>query len=279
MDLAIALHDMGVQDTDSRTIKSVETSFSLLDEIRRRNGAGVTELADALGLSKSAVHHHVATLERRNLLTKMDGEYRIGLRFLTYGGHARVKERIFEVGKSDVDKLARRTGETARLIVENSGYGLTIYQSTGENVADPRTHVGMMEHLHSTAAGKAFLAALPPGEVDAILDERDLTQFTSNTITDRDALHRELKQIRSRGIAFDDREQFDDVRCIATTFTADSGDLLGAISVSAPVERIGDHRFRDELPRQLRAVAEVIERVDEYRFRHKLPCISRTLPK
>ena len=270
---------MSAQKGGSRTIKSVETSFTVLEEIRRRNGAGVTELADALDLSKSAVHHHVATLEQQNFLTKIDGQYRLGLRFLTFGGHARKKEEIFENGKDDVDKLARKTGETARLIVENSGYGLTLYQSSGKSVENPRTHLGMMEHLHSTAAGKAFLAALPPEEVDTIIDKRGLKQFTENTIVDRKSLHRELEQIRTDGFAFDDGEQFGGVRCIATTVTAEPNDLLGAISVSAPTERMDERRFRDELPGVLGNVAEVIKRVDDYRFRHELPCISRTLPK
>ena len=270
---------MSTKKGGSRTIKSVETSFAVLEEIRRRNGAGVTELANALGLSKSAVHHHVTTLEQQNFLTKIDGQYRLGLRFLTFGGHARKKEEIFESGKDDVDKLAGKTGETARLIVENSGYGLTLYQSTGKNVKNPRTHLGMMEHLHSTAAGKAFLAALPPEEVDTIIGKQDLKQFTEKTIVKRESLHRELDQIRTDGLAFDDGEQFDGVRCIATTVTANSNGLLGAISVSAPTERMADRRFREELPDVLRDVAEAIERVDDYRFRHELPCISRTLPK
>ena len=137
----------------------------------------------------------------------------------------------------------------------------------------------MREHLHSTAAGKAFLAALPREEVDTIIDQRGLKRFTRNTITDQERLHNELERIRAHGFAFDDREQFDGVRCVATTITADSGDLLGAISISAPIERMDDHRFRDELPELLRNVAQIIKRVDEYRFRHELPCISRTLPK
>lgn len=115
---------MGTRNSNPRTIQSVEISFSLLDEIRRRNRAGVTELADALGLSKSAVHHHVATLEKQNFLMKIDGKYQIGLRFLTFGGHARKKEEIFEHWKDVVDTLAQKTGETVRLIVENAGYGL-----------------------------------------------------------------------------------------------------------------------------------------------------------
>jgi len=102
----------------------------------------------------------------------------------------------------DVDELARLTDETARLVVEHAGYGLTMYQSTGQNVTETSTHLGTMEHLHSTAAGKAFLAALPEAEVDAIIDERRRTGFTPNTIRDRDQPGEELGRVRADGVAF-----------------------------------------------------------------------------
>lgn len=269
---------MDQSNPTSRTVKSVDTTFEVLEEILRRNGAGVTELADALDLSKSTVHHHLASLEKQHFVSNEDGRYTLGLGFLVYGGHARNEAEVYEAGKRDVDKLARITNETARLVVEHAGYGLTLYQSTGQKSEDPRTHVGTMEHLHSTAAGKAFLAALPAEEVDDIVDERGLEGFTPNTVTNRDELESELKRIRSDGIAFDDCEQFEDTRCLATTFTPDSSGLLGAISISAPADRMEESRFRRELPRRMKNLCEVIEQVDDYRFRNQVPCISRTLP-
>jgi|AntDeeMinimDraft_5_1070356.scaffolds.fasta_scaffold00260_4 DNA-binding IclR family transcriptional regulator len=269
---------METRDTASRTIKSVETTFELLEAVLERDGAGVTELADALEMNKSTVHHHLATLEKHHFVSSENGEYRLGLGALVYGGHARQADDVFEMAKEDVDELARLTDETARLVVEHAGYGLTMYQSTGQNVTETSTHLGTMEHLHSTAAGKAFLAALPEAEVDAIIDERELTGFTPNTIRDRDQLGEELGRVRADGVAFDDCEQLADVRCVATTVTEESGELLGAISVSAPRERMENPRFRRELPRQMKRVCEVVHRVDDYEFRNKIPCISRTLP-
>lgn len=269
---------METQHTSSRTIQSVDTTFSLLEAVLDRDGAGVTELADALDMNKSTVHHHLATLEKHHFVTNDGGTYRLGLGFLVYGGHARQDQDAFEAVERDVDTLARKTSETARIVVEHAGYGLTLYQSTGENVTDPATHLGTIEHLHSTAAGKAFLAALPTEEVDSIVEERGLTGFTPNTITDRDELADELAAVRDDGVAFDDCEQVADTRCVATTFTDDSGTLVGAVSVSAPRERMGEARFRHELPRQVKTVCEGVHRVDDYEFRSKIPCISRTLP-
>ena len=54
--------------------------------------------------------------------------------------------------------------------------------------------------LHATSTGKAFLAALPPEELDAVL-RAGLERFTDTTITEPDALRAELARIREQGYA------------------------------------------------------------------------------
>jgi len=270
---------MASRKNTSRTIGAVNTTCKIIEEIRKRNGAGVTELADALDVSKSTIHHHLATLEDQNFLRKSKQEYRIGLRFLLYGGHAREEEDTYSTWKEDVDQLADETGNVARLIVENSRYGQTLYQEIGEQIESYPTQVGMMEHLHCTAAGKAFLAALPDADTNMIIDEHGLPEMTENTITNRSELKAELETIRSKGISFDDEEQFQGIRCVASTLTNDKSDLLGAVSVSAPVEQMPENQFREEIPRIINSVVDTVEPIDDYRFRHSVPCIGRTLPE
>jgi DNA-binding IclR family transcriptional regulator len=54
--------------------------------------------------------------------------------------------------------------------------------------------------LHATSTGKAFLAALPADELDALLRTR-LERFTDTTITDARPLRAELDGVRARGYA------------------------------------------------------------------------------
>mgnify|MGYP002762032337 CR=1 FL=1 len=44
-------------------IEATERSMAILEEVRRRDGARVTEQADHFGFSKSTVHDHLRTLE------------------------------------------------------------------------------------------------------------------------------------------------------------------------------------------------------------------------
>jgi DNA-binding IclR family transcriptional regulator len=44
------------QKTESRTVEAVQTSLDIIDLLKEREGAGVTEIAEELGLSKGTVH-------------------------------------------------------------------------------------------------------------------------------------------------------------------------------------------------------------------------------
>jgi len=109
-------------------------------------------------------------------------------------------------------------------------------------------HVGTRAPLHSTGLGKAILAHLPEERVESIVDHHGMPASTPETITDRDELFDALERIRDRGFAFDDEERLRGLRCVAAPILAND-DVVGAISVSGPTNRLRDDRYREELPR------------------------------
>lgn len=244
-------------ETDA-PIRATQRSMAIAEEIKRRERAGVTELADHFGFSKSTVHDHLTTLVRMKYLRRDGDEYTVGLRFLSLGGHARQREELFELAKPEIDDLAAETGEAAKLVVEEAGRGIYLYQSRGENAIQTDSHVGMRVYLHSCATGKALLAHTPRDRVRDVVDEHGLPRWTEYTITDEEALYEELDDIRDRGIAIDDEERIRGLRCVATPVVRD-GEPLGAISVSGPTKRFDNDEYVDELGDLVRNTARVIE--------------------
>jgi len=61
--------------------------------------------------------------------------------------------------------------------------------------------------IHCTGSGKAMLSFMHEDRMSAIIARHGLPAVTSNTITDRDRLMRELKEIRSRGYAVGNEEE------------------------------------------------------------------------
>jgi DNA-binding IclR family transcriptional regulator len=240
-------------------IKSTKTTFRIIEAIRDLDGAGVTELADHLDLPKSSIHNYLSTLEEIEYLTKRDGTYHVGIRFLELGAYARSKHNLYRIAQPEIDRLAEETGELVNLMVEEHGRGTYIYRAEGSQSVQVDAHIGTQVNLYCTALGKAILAHLPDERVEEILDRHGMAPITDNTITDRDELARELELTRSRGYALDDEERLDGLRCIAVPIKSNTGRVLGALSLSGPTARMTDARLNEELPDVLLQAVNIIE--------------------
>ncbi|WP_129115497.1 IclR family transcriptional regulator [Halegenticoccus tardaugens] len=240
------------------SVQATETSFRIIEALMAREGAGVTELSQHLELPKSTVYNHLKTLERNEYVTKREGTYDIGLRFLQLGEYARNRRRVTKIGPPEIDKLAEQTNEMANLLVEEHGRGVFVYKSKGPDAVHMDTHEGKRVHLHTTAFGKAIMAYLPEERVDAIIDRHGLPRATPHTITDRDELFDELEVIEKRGYAFDREERLTGLQCVAAPVMTDDA-IVAGVSVSGPKSRMQGEWFTDELPSLVKGTANVIE--------------------
>lgn len=245
--------------TAQNPVKSVETTFQILNGLKDLGGAGVTELSRHLDLPKSTIHNYLSTLEQEEYIVNDDGRYRVGLRFLELGAYSRHRQKLFRIAKPEVDRLASETGELANVLVEEHGRGSYLYRARGEQAVQVKAHVGTRVPLHSTALGKAILAHLPRERVETISERHGLGTETDNAASTLAELEDTLETVRETGVAFDDEERLDGLRCVAAPVLNNNGTVLGAISVSGPTNRFRDDRFTEELPQKVLEVANVIE--------------------
>jgi DNA-binding IclR family transcriptional regulator len=240
-------------------VKSVETTFEILQALRRLDGAGVTELADRLDMPKSSVYNYLSTLEQEEYVVKEESEYYVGLRFLDLGRYARQRDELYETARPELESLADETGELVNLLVEEHGRGVYVCRLKGDESVNVAASVGHRVLLHNTGLGKAILAYMPDERVDAILDEHGMPAATEHTITDRDVLEAELTEIAERGVAFDREERLGGLCCVAVPVLDQEDRPIGALSVAGPTSRMKGERIESELPEQLKSAANVIE--------------------
>ncbi len=239
-------------------VGATSKTLRIIEELRCRNGAGITELADELGMSKGTVHNHLSTLQEQEYVVKEGSTYRLGLRFLELGEYTRQQTTLLEVAKSEIDELAQETGEIANLMIEEHGRGIYIYISQGEQAVNLDTHVGTRQYLHTSAVGKAILSKMDDEKFDQVIDRHGLPAETPNTVTSEETLAEELDQIRDRGVAFDGEERAEGIRCVAAPITDNEDNLLGSVSVSGPSTRLKEDRLHTEIPEKVQHVATVI---------------------
>lgn len=248
---------MGIES--NAKIKSTAISFGIVEHLKEMEGATLSEVVDHFDMPTSTVHDHLQTLTNLGYVLNDDGTYRIGTRFLELGGYARIHSRIFQVSESELQNLAVETGEHANLMIEENGMGVFLMKQKGNEAIKIDTYEGMRVYLHTTAMGKSILAFMEESRLDEIVSERGLPRVTENSIADRETLDAELEEIRERGYATDDEERLNGIRCVAAPVTTDSGTVAGAVSISAPKNRMQGTLFRETFPNKILGTANIIE--------------------
>lgn len=240
-------------------VQALETATQIIAGLEELDGeATIADLTEHLPLAKSTVYKHLNTLLEHDLIVKSGDRYRFGLQFLELGGIARQYDRIYEVAKPEVRKMAAETGEVANLAFEEGGWGRYVYTAAGEQAVDIDTHVGKRMTLHSTALGKALLASLPDGEFNTLLAERELRSQTEQTITDPEELREEIASIRREGIAYDTEEHLRGMGCVAAPIQI-PGRRHASISITGPVSRVTPSNVESEYTNIVKEAINIIE--------------------
>lgn len=248
-----------IPDTDGRTVATTETSFRIIEALKRRDGAGVTELATELDIAKGTVYKHLNTLRGLDYVLKDGDTYCLSVGFLGLGVAARARLPIHDVAEEPIRKLAETTGETASLMIPEHGYGVYAMRIVPEGAPDPLVNEGDRVPLHATAGGKAILAELPETEVEHIFDVRGLGRETEATVTDRDALRAELQMIHDRRSAYDREELAEGLHCVAAPIVDEDGRAIGAVTISGTAERFGENVFGSDITSFMGSTADSIQ--------------------
>lgn len=227
-------------------VKSLDKALRLLFYFDARHPEwGVSELARETGLLKSSVYNILSTFEACDLLQKnpQTGKYRLGFKALELGNVYRNGNDSYEMIKEYMDRISNAVGEEvhlARLSQLEVVYIATSSQKFHYSIA------GYHTDAYSTAIGKVLLAHLPPGEIERYFTEvfaKGVTAHTEYTITDEQALRRELDAVRRNGYALDNIEHEYGVRCVAVPLYNGKGQVEQAVSISGPSPRMTDKKI------------------------------------
>jgi DNA-binding IclR family transcriptional regulator len=213
------------------------------------DGLTLSELSVAVGLPKSTVHRIVAALESEDFVgAGARGRLRLGRGLAQLGAAARgaLRQELRPI----LVRAAQELEETVDLSILDGSEARFIDQIPSTHRLRAVSAVGVSFPLHSTANGKALLAALPAEHAAAILPPR-LSRDTTNTITSRRDLWAELERVRAEGIAFDDEEHTDGI-CAVGAVVHDAYGIAGAISIPVPLPRFADRK--DELVAALKEI-------------------------
>lgn len=228
--------DKLVSPDEPYLIRAVLRVCDILDLLQESPEAiSLGEVARTTGLPRSSAFRYLATLKYRRYVERDPNteDYRLGAAFLPF--RPRHLELFTKRALPHLQRLRDHFQETINLGVL-SGHRVT-YLEILESPKSMRLAArrGDRDQVHSTALGKAIAAHLPEDQVLAILAAEGMPKLTPRTLNDPDDYMEELRAVREKGYALDDRENEEEGRCLAVPILGDS--LPAAISLSAPQSR------------------------------------------
>lgn len=204
---------------------------------RERRELSLTEIATALGMSKSGVHSLLGTLGRRGFIERSErGGYRLGIKAWEVGSAVPGLD-LAVFAAPHMSWLSEKIEEG--VILGRLDGADVLYLHLVESPQPVRVHASVGDRIpaYCTSTGLALLASLTNEEVRARLPPR-LKAVTSATLTTREDVVRELEVVRRRGYAINRGGWRIDVGGVSMCVRDDTGAALGALCVAVPRYRM-----------------------------------------
>ena len=240
--------------------KTVVKALRILELLAGSDRAlGVTEVADALGLSKSSVHRPLTTLVRLGYLTQEtdSARYAATLRMWEVGSAVLDRLDLKRVAAEPMAELAAATGETVHLSILDGIDAVHIDKIECAHPIRAYSRVGGRVPAHCIATGKAMLAFQPEAFIKTATTR--LKRATRDTIVDRTRLLAELGEIRRTGISVSCGAWEPGVDGIAAPIHDATGNVVAGVGISGPAMRL---RQKDRT-RYGRLVAETAAKISQ----------------
>lgn len=250
-------------------LSSVANSIRLLTSFSgEENELGITTLATRLRLAKSTVHRLAATLTGAGFLEQNSetGKYRLGVALFELGALVRRRMDVANEARPKLRELLEKTGETVQLGIVDHDSVLYVYEMESRHAIRMAAAVGGRAPLHCTAVGKVLLAYQPEDFVKEVLGN-GLRAYTPKTVTKRETILAMLQEVASREYAIDDEESEPGLRAIAAPVRNHTGNVIAALGVAAPLQRMTKKVMQDCVPDVIATAAAVSARLGYERRR------------
>jgi DNA-binding IclR family transcriptional regulator len=220
-------------------VQSVDRAIAVLEILAREGDAGVSEIADQVGIHKSTASRLLGALMARDLVQQNSerGKYQLGFGILRLAASIPGRLSLVHEARPVLEALAAEVKETVNLAVLRSHYAVNVDQAMGPSTLATQDWIGSLTPLHATSSGKVLLAALDTEERDRLLKEAGLPARTSRTITSRRKLEEQLLQVARDGVAITHEELEIGLNAVAVPVFNHSGAVIGAVSISGPAFR------------------------------------------
>lgn len=219
---------------------SVAKALAILEAFNgEKRALSLSELAASVGMTTSSAQRCTHTLVRLGFLRRDPAIKRwvltprpLSLAHAYLAGHA-----LLEQATTHLVDLNQASGESVSLSEPEGGEMMYIARFPSLKRFYIHMPVGRRLPMYCTAAGRAYLAALPAALAQRMVKKMDLRALTPHTLTEPAAIMGRINEAREAGYAWSDQECYRGDLTIAAALLGPDGAPLAAVNISAPTSR------------------------------------------
>ena len=243
---------MAQQENSPRSLTRVLGLFGAIT--RTGDGMTLARLSAELDSPKSSMLMLLRPLVATGHLTHEGGIYRLGPSIFRLAADILSTRSFPKLIRPFMQQLVDRSQESVYLAVIDKSARCVSYV---EGIDSPRAirymaPVGAPRPLYCSAAGRLLLAYADEDWRESYLRTVQLKPMTERTVTNRAELRKEIKKIRSSGLAISIGEAVPGAAGLAAPVFDTDGRAVAALLIGAPVDR-----FQRDLPALRKLMADV----------------------
>jgi IclR family transcriptional regulator, pca regulon regulatory protein len=239
-------------------VQSVERAFAVISCLAAGT-AGVSEIADRVGLPKSTVARLLDTLLDLGVVeqTSPGGGYRLGPYLYQLAGGAMPAQSLIEIVRPHLAELVGLLNESAGLSLLDGVEVLYIDQVSAPGDIQVRDWTGERLPPHVVSSGLVLLAGADSGVTAAALAD-PLPQLTASSIVDPSTIRSRVEQADEQGYAWVIDELSIGMSSVAAPIRDRTGKVIAALHVHGPTFRFPATGAKREVTERVVTTAERI---------------------
>jgi IclR family acetate operon transcriptional repressor len=211
--------------------------------VARRGQSTLTEISSETQLPLPTVARILRALEDNGILRRLDDKtYHLGARLVPLSTRLETFRKSLEVTHPAIEELSSVTREDCGLAVLQGNEAVVVDWCYGPHL--PRIIEPYSREIPLYCAfGKVLIAYQPVQWRNRFLQNAKLRRLAAGTVASRAALSDEIERIRRTGLHISLAENVDGAGSISVPVFDPTSRLLGALFVTAPLERMQDRQI------------------------------------
>ena len=233
------------EDNSPNIVQALDRGLLVLLALAKTGEKTLSDISLRVGMPPSSAHRILITLQKHGFVEfdEMEQKWSVGIEAFRVGSSYLERTNLIEAAHKIMRELMEETGETANLAIADRSDVVFISQVESHNPIRAFFRPGTRGAIYASGIGKALLSEMGRKNIEKILRNGGLKQFTPKTLTSPDELFLDLEKTKQRGWSLDDEERYLGMRCVAAPIYNPFGEAIAGISISGPIVRFKDNQI------------------------------------